>query len=160
MSGSHPRLRLRQLLPEPYQAMSAWHLTVEKTCADVGIAPLLLDLVRVRVSQLNRCAFCLDMHQREAREHGERQARLDVLIAWQEVDDLFNSQERAALELAEAMTLLPDRGVPDEVYRSAAARFNPEQIAALIMAISMINAFNRMGVATASGPTAPRLERV
>ncbi|HEX6684060.1 MAG TPA: carboxymuconolactone decarboxylase family protein [Candidatus Limnocylindrales bacterium] len=154
MSGSHPRLRLRQLHPEPYQALNSWHASVQKSCADADLPQLLLGLVWIRVSQLNGCAFCLDMHHREARDHGERQVRLDVLPAWRESGDLFTAQERAALGLAEAMTLLPANGVPDGIYRTAAEAFSDQQVGALIMSISVINAYNRIGVATASRPRA------
>lgn len=145
-------MRLRQLLPEPYRALSDWHASVEKACADAGLAPLLLDLVRLRASQLNGCAFCVDMHSHEARERDERQSRLDVLPVWREAGEVFTAEERTALNLTEAMTLLPARGVPDDVYSRVSALFTADQVGALIMAISVINAYNRLGVAAGAHP--------
>lgn len=147
---------MRQLQPEPYHALNSWYASVQKACADAGLPRLLQDLVWIRVSQLNGCAYCLDLHNREAREHGEHQARLDVLPAWRETGDLFTLEERAAFELAEAVTLMPGRGVPDEIYHSVSEVFNDGQISALLMSICVINAYNRISVTSAAQP--PRRE--
>ncbi|GIH04678.1 alkyl hydroperoxide reductase AhpD [Rhizocola hellebori] len=149
---SAPRLRMKKLMPLAYQALSDWHIVVSRTGAEAGLEPLLVELVKVRASQLNRCAFCLDMHVHEARELGERQARLDVVAAWHECGELFSRRERAALELTEAMTRLPEAGVPDDLYNRVAQVFTHEQIAALVMAIAVINAWNRLGVASGAMP--------
>jgi alkylhydroperoxidase family enzyme len=92
------------------------------------------------------------MHTREARDRGERQSRLDVLPVWRETGDLFTAEERAAIEFTEAVTLLPARGVPDDVYQPLSSVFSTEQVGALIMVISVINAYNRIGVAAAARP--------
>ena len=147
---------MRQLQPEPYHALNSWYASVQQACAEAGLPRVLLDLVWIRVSQLNGCAYCLDLHNREAREHGEHQSRLDVLSAWRECGDLFNPRERAALAFAEAVTLVSEHGVPDDVYEIVSQVFGDEQIGALLMSISVINAYNRISIASAAKP--PRRE--
>lgn len=114
----------------------------------------LLELVRIRVSQLNGCAFCLDLHVRAARSAGEKEQRLDVLAGWREAD-VFTGRERAALALAEAMTLLSGRGVPDAVVEDAEAWFDGDELALLLFAVAEINASNRLAV-TAGMPVRER----
>ncbi|MGP4084669.1 carboxymuconolactone decarboxylase family protein [Streptomyces sp. KR55] len=111
--------------------------------------PALAELVQIRASQLNHCAFCLDMHLTLARKHGVSDRQLDLLAAWEESGDLFSDRERAALELTEAVTVLTDgtdRFVPDEVYARAAKHFDDGQLAHLIALISVINGWNRLMV--------------
>lgn len=147
---------MRQLQPDAYHALNSWYASVQEACADAGLPRVLLDLVWIRVSQLNGCAYCLDLHSREAREHGERQFRLDVLSAWRECGDLFTPEERAALEFAEAVTLVSAHGVPDAVFETVSGVFGDKQIGALLMSVSVINAYNRISVASAAKP--PRRE--
>ncbi|GHJ35109.1 carboxymuconolactone decarboxylase family protein [Streptomyces sp. TS71-3] len=116
--------------------------------------PVLAELVQIRASQLNHCAFCLDMHVRNARESGADQRQLDLLDAWEEAEGVYTERERAALALTEAVTLLavPDRAearggfVPDEVYEEAAKHFDDAALACLIGLITVINAWNRLMV--------------
>ncbi len=107
----------------------------------------LLELIKIRASQLNGCAFCIDLHTREARAHGETEQRIYALSAWRETP-FFTDRERAALAFIEAITLLQDGHVPDEVYAEAARHFDDAELAQLIWAAVVINAWNRVGVAT------------
>ena len=108
----------------------------------------LLDLIKIRASHLNGCAFCLDMHQRDARAAGEDQRRLDVVSAWHEAPQLFSVRERAALALTEAVTLISRDGVPDDVWAEVQARFDDRETVQLLMAIATINVWNRVAVST------------
>ncbi|MCZ9341862.1 carboxymuconolactone decarboxylase family protein [Streptomyces sp. TRM76130] len=115
--------------------------------------PGLAELVQLRASQLNHCAFCLDLHLGIAREHGVEQRQLDLLAAWREAEDVFDDRERAALELTEAVTVLTGGAsraagsVPDEVYARAAAHFDADRLAHLLALITAVNAWNRLMVA-------------
>jgi AhpD family alkylhydroperoxidase len=113
-----------------------------------GFDPQLHELVKIRASQINGCAYCLDMHNRDARAAGEDQRRLDLLAAWREAESLFSERERAALAFTEAVTLIADDGVSDEVWDAVARCFGPTEIVHLLMAISTINVYNRLAVAT------------
>jgi len=117
-----------------------------------GLEPALLELVRIRASQINGCAFCLDMHHRDARDHGENQRRLDVLAAWHEVPGLYSDRERAALALTEAVTRIADAGVPDKIWSEAAKLFSDAEIVRLLMAIAVINVWNRLAISTRQQP--------
>ncbi|NKQ57551.1 carboxymuconolactone decarboxylase family protein [Amycolatopsis sp. K13G38] len=120
--------------------------SVQKAAADAGLDPLLLELLKSRVSQINGCAFCLDMHAREARELGETERRIYLLPAWREAPD-YTEQERAALALAEAMTRIGQtQDVPDDVYEEATRAFTEQQYAALVWAVTIMNSFNRLNV--------------
>jgi AhpD family alkylhydroperoxidase len=103
--------------------------------------------VKIRASQLNGCAYCIDMHTPAARTAGESEARLYALSAWRE-SPLFTPRERAAFELTDAITRIGDRGVPDAVYEAAAAQFPPRELANLMLAIAAINAWNRIAVSS------------
>jgi AhpD family alkylhydroperoxidase len=111
----------------------------------------LRELVRLRASQLNGCAWCVDQHSRDAHEGGDDPRRIHSVTAWREAP-FFDSRERAALALTEAMTLLSANGVPDDVYAEAAREFSPEELGNLMGAIIAINAWNRVGVATGMQP--------
>ncbi|HVV21893.1 MAG TPA: carboxymuconolactone decarboxylase family protein [Pseudonocardiaceae bacterium] len=135
--------------PEAFEQLLGLHKTVEAAAADAGIDAKLIELVKVRASQLNGCAYCLDMHSRDARELGEDERRLFVLPAWRETGStgLFTEQERAALALTESMTTLAEhRDVPDDVYDRAAELFTERQLTVIVWAIAVINTFNRFGV--------------
>ncbi|WP_328902566.1 carboxymuconolactone decarboxylase family protein [Streptomyces sp. NBC_00441] len=103
------------------------------------------ELVRVRASQINGCAACLDMHTKEAAHAGETATRLNLVAAWREAT-VFTDAERAALELTERGTRIADGGVPDEVWANAAKHYDEDQLAALVSAIAVINTFNRLNV--------------
>ncbi|RII21092.1 Carboxymuconolactone decarboxylase family protein [Streptomyces sp. YIM 130001] len=109
--------------------------------------PALAELVMIRASQINRCAFCLDMHLALARSGGESGQRLDLLASWAEAEGLYTARERAALALAESVTVLTEGYVPDAVYEEAAEHFDEAELAGLIAVITVINTWNRLMVA-------------
>ncbi|MCW5251597.1 MULTISPECIES: carboxymuconolactone decarboxylase family protein [unclassified Streptomyces] len=114
-----------------------------KGLGDAGLA----ELVQIRASQLNHCAFCLDMHLGIARKQGVSERQLDLLAAWEESGEVFDARERAALALTEAVTLLTDGFVPDAVYAEAARHFDAGELSHLLALISVINTWNRLMVA-------------
>ncbi|MEU6479536.1 carboxymuconolactone decarboxylase family protein [Streptomyces sp. NPDC047017] len=140
--------RTQLLDPRVSRAMSALSAAAKQGLGD----PLLAELVVIRASQLNHCAFCLDMHLRVAREHGEREDRLQLLAAWEETEDLYTERERAALALAEAVTVLTGGFVPDAVYERAARHFTESQLAHLVALITAINGWNRLMVSRRTPP--------
>jgi len=111
-----------------------------------GVDPRLLELVKIRASQLNHCAFCLDMHSKDALAAGESVERIIQLGAWEESAHFYTEKELAALALTDAVTVLTDDFVPDDVYERAAKHFEEAELAQLIAAITVINAWNRFGV--------------
>jgi AhpD family alkylhydroperoxidase len=120
--------------------------------ASQGLDPKLRELVKIRTSQLNHCAFCLDMHTKDALAAGESLERIIQLSAWEESKHFYTAKELAAIELTEAITVLTDGFVPDEVYAKAAQHFEDAELAQLIAAITVINAWNRFGVSTRMVP--------
>lgn len=140
--SSGDRLKIYKASPELYDAM----MTLS-TAAAKDVDPELAELVKIRASQLNHCAFCLDMHTRDARKHGVSEQKLDVLAAWREAGELFDGRERAALALTEAITELGREGVPDDVYADAAAVFSDRELGQVIAMAVTINAWNRINVA-------------
>ena len=135
------RLDYASVLPAAPQAL----LGVEKVIASSSLEPTLLELVKVRVSQINGCAFCLDMHTKDARAIGEDEQRLHLVAVWREAS-CFSERERAALAWSEAVTLLPESGAPDDVYDALRPVFAEEEIVALTLAIGLINVWNRLSV--------------
>jgi AhpD family alkylhydroperoxidase len=129
------------------RAMSHLDQAATKELDAAGINPLLRELIRIRASQLNGCAYCLDMHTKDARAAGEAEQRLYALPAWRETP-FFTERERAALGLTEAVTLMSDEHVPAADYDAAAAQFTPREIAAILSLIVTINAWNAIGVTT------------
>ncbi|WP_281261898.1 carboxymuconolactone decarboxylase family protein [Streptomyces rishiriensis] len=125
------------------RAMSALSAAAKRGLGD----PALAELVVIRASQLNHCAFCLDMHLAIAREQGVRESQSAMLGAWEEAGDVFDERERAALALTEAMTVLTEGFVPDEVYAEAARHFADAELAHLVALITAINSWNRVMVA-------------
>jgi AhpD family alkylhydroperoxidase len=145
------RINLAKLAPEVYRAMVALD-----TAARKGLDPVVAELVKIRSSQLNHCAFCLDMHTRDARRAGESEERIYLLSAWEEAGSVFTGKERAALALTEAVTVITDGFVPDAVYERAAEHFEEEELAHLIAVILTINSWNRIAVTTRMAPTLGR----
>ena len=138
-----PRMQMRELAPEVYQAMIQLDRAIQ-------LDPALRELVKVRASYLNGCAFCIDMHTQVARKHGEAEQRLFAVAAWHEAP-FFTGRERAALALTDAVTKIEGR-VPREVWDVAAQHFGPEELAQLVWAIIAINSWNRMAVTVRSLP--------
>jgi AhpD family alkylhydroperoxidase len=141
------RLDFEATVPGFYRAMSALDRAATKELDDAGLEPRLRELVRIRASQLNGCAYCIDMHTKDARAVGETEQRIYALPAWRETP-FFTSRERAALAFTESVTLLASTHVPDTDYDAVAAQFSPGEIGALVALIVAINAWNRIGVAT------------
>ena len=135
-----PRLSLKQASTEAYRAMIALDDAIE-------LDPQLGELVRLRASILNGCAYCVDMHTRDARAAGESEQRLYAVAAWPE-SPLFDERERAALALTDAVTLVHEGHVPRGVYEAAAEQFDEGELAQLIWTIVAINAWNRVAVTT------------
>jgi AhpD family alkylhydroperoxidase len=142
-STAHPRLKIYQAAPEVYDAMMKLSQAAAK-----DVDPTIAELVKIRASQINHCAFCLDMHTADARKNGETEQRLALVAAWEEAGALFTDRERAALELTEAITELDKGHVPDEVYATAAAVFSEKELAQVIAMAVTINAWNRISVST------------
>ncbi|MFF7336078.1 carboxymuconolactone decarboxylase family protein [Streptomyces sp. NPDC008163] len=142
-----PRLAWSQHAPDVYKAMARLDAASRR-----GIDPVIGELVKIRASQLNHCAFCLDMHTKDALAAGESLERIIQLSAWEESQHFYTPKEIAAIELTEAVTVLTDGFVPDEVYARAAKHFGEEELAHLIAAIITINAWNRFAVSTRMVP--------
>ena len=136
------RIRWVQVAPEAYKALSA----VESYAANSSVGKPLVELIKLRVSQINGCAYCIDMHWKDLRAGGETEQRLYGLDAWEE-SPYYTPRERAALEWAEAVTTLGHERVSDRVYEVARSQFNERELVDLTMAIVAINSWNRLGIA-------------
>ncbi|MGW0966961.1 carboxymuconolactone decarboxylase family protein [Streptomyces sp. NPDC002516] len=136
-----PRLAWAELAPDVYKAMVRLDAAARR-----GVDPTLLELVKIRASQLNHCAFCLDMHTKDALAAGESVERIVQLGAWEESRHFYTEKEIAAIELTEAVTVITEGFVPDEVYERAARHFEEADLAQLIASITVINAWNRFAV--------------
>ncbi|GAA5153295.1 carboxymuconolactone decarboxylase family protein [Pseudonocardia eucalypti] len=136
-----PRLDMAKLAPDVYKAMFRLETAVRQ-----GIDSTVYELVKIRASQINHCAFCIDIHTKDALAAGESVERIVQLSAWEESRHFYTAREVAALELTEAITVLTDGFVPDEVYERAAEHFDEAELAYLIAGITTINAWNRFGV--------------
>ncbi|CAM5700991.1 carboxymuconolactone decarboxylase family protein [Streptomyces fumanus] len=141
------RLEWAKHAPEVYKAMIRLDAAAKR-----GLDPKLYELVKIRASQINHCALCIDMHTKDALAAGESVERIVQLSAWEESRAFYTERELAALELTEAVTVLTDGFVPDEVYEKAAAHFEEAELAQLIAAIAVINAWNRFGVTCRMAP--------
>ncbi|WP_395297000.1 carboxymuconolactone decarboxylase family protein [Kitasatospora hibisci] len=139
------RMNFATAAPEVFRAVLALDAAARQ-----GLDPVLVELVQIRVAQINRCAYCIDYHVADARKAGESEERVHQLSAWEE-SSLYTARERAALALAEAVTLLP-QGVSDAVYAEAAQHFDDQQLARLIALVFTANAWNRMNVTTRKTP--------
>lgn len=143
------RLDYMKVRPESLQALLKLEGYVNKS----GLDKTILELVKTRASQINGCAFCLDMHTKDARAMGETEQRLYLLNAWREAP-FYTDAERAALALTEAVTKISEGGVPAAVYEEARKHFDEGQFVDLLMAINAINAWNRMAISTTMVPGA------
>jgi AhpD family alkylhydroperoxidase len=141
------RLDFENEAPDFYRAVTHMDRAATKQLDQVGFDARLRELVRIRASQLNGCAYCIDMHTKDARAAGETEQRIYALPAWRETP-FFDERERAALAFTEAVTLLAQTHVPGEAYREAAAHFSEAEMAALVSLIVTINAWNTIGVST------------
>ena len=142
-----PRLDYRKFNPEPLQAM----LALEKYIAGCGLDHKFLHLLKLRASQINGCAYCIDMHSLDARAAGETEQRLYALDAWRETP-FYSARERAALAWIEALTLVSQTHVPDSVFAEVKAQFTDQEIVDLTFVAATINAWNRLAIATRAVP--------
>jgi len=147
------RMEYQKVAPGVSQAMSQ----LERKVRESGLEPTLLELVKTRASQINGCAFCLDMHTKDARARGESEQRLYALSAWRETP-FYSDRERAALAWTEAVTLVAETHVPDDVYEQAREQFSEQELANLTLAIIAINGWNRLAISfrTVPGTYQPR----
>jgi len=135
------RIEFTKVFPEAMQAMFALERAVHKS----SLEPTLLELVKLRASQLNGCAYCVDMHTKDARAHGETEQRLYLVSVWREAP-CYTVRERAALEWTETLTLLAQTGAPDDVYERVSEILTAEEMVALTLAIVTVNGWNRFAV--------------
>ena len=146
------RLDYNQIAPAGAKALGGVYGYVLQS----SLSPVLVDLVYLRVSQINNCAYCLDMHTRDLLKKGEKIEKLALVQAWEEAGNLFDERERAALAWAETVTRVADTGVPDEAYQAARAVFDERELVDLTIAISLMNAYNRMAISFRNTPQAVR----
>ena len=137
----HQRIAYEQVAPDGIRIMRQFEQYI-KQC---GLEHGLVELVKTRVSQINRCAYCIDMHTKDARAAGETEQRLYALSAWRETP-FFTPRERAALAWAEALTLLPENSVEDELFEEVRQHFSEKELVDLTIAINTINSWNRIAV--------------
>jgi AhpD family alkylhydroperoxidase len=141
------RINYAKATPEGYRAMSG----LERYVRESGLEPSLLELVKLRASQINGCAYCIDMHWKDARARGESEQRLYWLMAWRE-SPYYTERERAALAWTEAVTLIADSHVPDELYEEVRQYFNETELANLTFALVAINGWNRLAISLRTEP--------
>lgn len=141
------RLNAAQVAPEAYKIMYEF----EKYAKTTGFDPKLIELIKIRASQMNGCAYCLDMHTKDARAMGETEQRIYCLNAWRE-SPFYSDAERAAIELTEAVTLISTHRIPDKLYHHVREHFDEKQYVDLIILINTINSWNRLSIAMNSVP--------
>lgn len=144
------RLDYHQIAPAGIKALSGVYGYIMQS----SLSPVLVDLAYLRVSQINNCAYCLDMHTRDLLKKGVKVEKLALVQAWEEAGNLFDERERAALAWAESVTLVAETGVPDEAYEAARAVFDERELVDLTIAISLMNAYNRMAISFRNTPQA------
>ncbi|MGI3231256.1 carboxymuconolactone decarboxylase family protein [Streptomyces sp. GTA36] len=147
MNAAHTtnaRINFAKTAPKAFRALVGFDIAARE-----GLDPALVELIQIRASHLNHCAYCLHMHTNDARKAGESEDRLHMVAVWREAPHFFTEKERAALALTEAVTLVADGGVPDDVYAEAAARFDEKELAQVLALIFAINTWNRVALATA-----------
>jgi AhpD family alkylhydroperoxidase len=142
-----PRLNPYQVAPDTIKALSALETQVQAS----GLERSLIELVKTRASQINGCAFCINMHTEDARKHGESEQRLYLLNAWRE-SPVYTDRERAALAWTEAVTLISQTHAPDDIYDEVRAQFSEAETVNLTMLIATINAWNRVAISFRSVP--------
>lgn len=138
------RINISTIDPQAYKAM----LGLETYLAGTDFPKTLKELIKIRASQINSCAYCIDMHTKDALKNGETNQRIFLLSAWKEAKYLFTEEEQTVLTMTEEITLIHKNGLSDETYKKATEFFTEEQIAQIIMAIVTINAWNRIAVST------------
>ena len=142
-----PRLNFYQAAPDTIKALSALEAQIQAS----GLEQSLIELVKTRASQINGCAFCLNMHTADARKHGETEQRLYLLNAWREAP-VYSDRERAALAWTDAVTLISQTHAPDDIYEEVRAHFSEAETVNLTMLIATINSWNRLAIAFRAVP--------
>ena len=142
-----PRMNFYQAAPDTIKALNALETHIQST----GLEKSLIELVKIRASEINGCAFCINMHTEDARKRGETEQRIYLLNAWRE-SPLYSDRERAALAWTESVTLISATHAPDEVYEQVRAQFSEEETVNLTMLIATINAWNRLAIAFRAVP--------
>lgn len=142
------RIDISKLEPTAYKAL----LGLESYLATTTISKTNKELIKIRASQINGCAFCINMHTTDARKNGETEQRIYLLNAWKEVANIYTEEERILLALTEEVTLISQAGLSDETYNKAKATFGENQLAQIIMAVITINSWNRLAIATQLQP--------
>lgn len=137
------RMKHHEVNPAVYQTMRKFEEFMKTTELD----PILYELVKIRASQINGCSYCLDMHTKATRKLGETEQRVNLVSVWRETP-YFTAKEKAALELTEALTLVSQRGIPDELYDKVREHFSEKEYLAVVMAVITINGWNRLAIAT------------
>jgi len=136
------RFKMPMVQPEAYKALSA----LDKYISTSGIGKLQREMIKIRASQINGCAYCVNHHTRDARMLGETEKRINLICVWREVQNVFNDEEQLLLAITEEVTLIHQHGLSDVLYEKAITTFGEEKTAQIIMAIITINAWNRIGV--------------
>jgi AhpD family alkylhydroperoxidase len=144
------RLDYNHIAPQGMKALGGVYGYIMQS----NLPATLVNLVYLRVSQINNCAYCLDMHTRDLLKSGQKIEKLALVQAWAEAGDLFDERERAALAWAETVTRVADTGIPDEAYKAARAVFEERELVDLTIAISLMNAYNRMAIGFRNTPQA------
>jgi len=146
------RLDYNQIAPTGVKALGGVYGYVSQS----GLSQVLVDLVYLRVSQINNCAYCLDMHTRDLLKKGVKVEKLALVQAWNEAGGVFDARERAALAWAESVTLVAQTGVPDAAYAAARAVFDEREIVDLTIAIGLMNTYNRLAISFRNTPQSAR----
>lgn len=144
------RIDYAKVSPDGYKAFGGVYMTLQKS----GLPKELVDIVYLRISQINRCAYCIDMHSRDLLKGGLAVDKLVLVPVWHEAGEVFSRRERAALAWAETVTRVSETGVPDADYEAAIAEFGDKELADLTYAIGLMNAFNRFGISFRATPAA------
>lgn len=145
------RFKMALVQPEAYKALSA----LSKYTSTSGIDKLHGEMIKIRASQINGCAYCVNQHTQDARKFGETEQRVNLISVWREAPNVFNEEEQLLLALTEEITLIHKKGVSDVLYDKAVSLFGEEKTAQVIMAIITINAWNRVGVSLHMHPALP-----
>lgn len=146
------RINYAKVSPEGFKALGGVYVSVQKS----GLPKELVDLVYLRVSQINGCAYCIDMHTRDLLKSGIAVEKLVLVPVWRDAGGLFSTRERVALAWAETITRVAETGVPDADYEATAAEFSEKELADLTYAIGLMNVFNRLGITFRTPPAAAK----
>jgi len=138
------RFNMGKVLPDSYKALVA----LDNSLRSSGIPVILREMIKIRASQINGCAFCVDLHTRDARKQGESERRIYLISVWREAPNIFTDEEQLLLEMTEEITMIHNHGLSDRLYEKAINLWGEKQTAEVMMAIIIINAWNRIGVGT------------